>query len=182
MVKLLYRIALLSSRTVFFQNQDDRALFLRLGLVREEAAALLPGSGVDLDKFRPAAAPAQPAPASQTTFLLIARLIWDKGVKEYVEAARLVKRRFPDVRFQMLGFLDVENRGAITRSQMDAWVEEGLVEYLGAADDVRPFYCSGWLRRPPVLQGGHAPHSSRGGGNGEADRHHRYAGLPQRCR
>ncbi len=133
-VKLLYRVALRSSRTVFFQNQDDRDLFLRLGLVRREAAALLPGSGINLDKFRPAA---QAAPASQT-FLLIGRLIWDKGVREYVEAARLVKRRFPEARFQVLGFLDVENRSAISRSQMNAWVEEGLVEYLGTADDVRP--------------------------------------------
>ena len=138
-VKLLYRIALRSSRTVFFQNRDDRALFLRLGLVREEAAGLLPGSGINLDQFRPAKIPAQIAPQSQTTFLLVARLIWDKGVKEYVEAARLVKRRFPKARFQILGFLDVENRGAISRSHMNAWVEEGLVEYLGTADDVRPF-------------------------------------------
>ncbi|WGJ16186.1 glycosyltransferase family 4 protein [Methylocapsa sp. D3K7] len=137
-VKLLYRLALRPSRTVFFQNEDDRDLFIRLRLVRRGRASLLPGSGVDLDKFRP-----QPVlPGANTSalpiFLLIARLLWDKGVGEYVEAARLVKKQFPNARFQILGFLDVENRSAISRSQMQTWVGEEIVEYLGMVDDVRP--------------------------------------------
>jgi glycosyltransferase involved in cell wall biosynthesis len=134
-VKLLYRLALRASHTVFFQNHQDRDLFIRFGLVRPEQAMLLPGSGIDLQKFHPSAAPVEEAP---TTFLLIARLIWDKGVGEYVAAARLVKQRFPNTRFQLLGFLDVKNRSAISRSQIDEWVKGGVVEYLGDTDDVRP--------------------------------------------
>jgi len=138
LVKLLYWGALHGSRTAFFQNEEDRNLFVRLGLLRTDRAVLIPGSGIDLDKFSPRASPANAAPATFKTFLLVARLIWDKGVGEYAEAARVVKRLFPDARFQILGFLDVENRNAIPRSQMHAWVKEGNVEYLGAADDVRP--------------------------------------------
>lgn len=70
---------------------------------------------------------------------MIARLIWDKGIKEYVDAARIVKENTPNVKFQMLGFLDVENRTAVLRSDIDSWVNDGLVEYLGSADDVRPY-------------------------------------------
>ncbi|MGB9024835.1 MAG: glycosyltransferase family 4 protein [Rhodomicrobium sp.] len=137
LVKLLYRLALRSSNTVFFQNEEDRELFVRLGLVRPGRAMLLPGSGVDLHKFRPQ--PASPPSGDATpSFLLIARLIWEKGVGEYVEAARLVKQRFPEARFQILGFLDVANRGAISKAQMDEWVKEGIIEYLGVTDDVRP--------------------------------------------
>jgi len=138
LVKLLYWGALHGSRTAFFQNEEDRNLFVRLGLLRTDRAVLIPGSGIDLDKFSPRASPANAAPATFKTFLLVARLIWDKGVGEYAEAARVVKRLFPDARFQILGFLDVENRNAIPRSQMHAWVKEGNVEYLGAVDDVRP--------------------------------------------
>ncbi len=136
LVKLLYWLALRRSKTVFFQNEEDCELFVRLGLVRSDRAMLLPGSGVDLDKFRPQPASfgsGNPAPS----FLLIARLIWEKGVGEYVEAARLVKQRFPETRFQVLGFLDVANRGAIPKAQMDEWVKEGIIEYLGVTDDVR---------------------------------------------
>ncbi len=142
LVKLLYWLALRPSHTVFFQNEEDRDLFIRSGLVRRERALLLPGSGIDLAKFRPQPAPPQTGEPVPPIFLLIARLIWDKGVGQYVEAARLVKQRFPSARFQLLGFLDVENRSAISRSQMDAWVSEGVVEYLGAAGDVRPMIAS----------------------------------------
>ena len=136
-VKALYRLALRSSATVFFQNEDDRSLFVDLKLVQPEQTALLPGSGIDLEQFRSGqTASAQPeAPC----FLLIARLLRDKGVGEFVDAARIVKARFPDARFQLLGFLDAENRTAISKSTVDEWVREGAVDYLGVADDVRPY-------------------------------------------
>ena len=75
---------------------------------------------------------------SGPVFLLIARLLWDKGVGEYAEAARMVRRAHPRARFQLAGMLDVENPTAIGRADVDAWVGEGLIEYLGALDDVRP--------------------------------------------
>lgn len=80
-----------------------------------------------------------PLPAgSAPVFILIGRLLWDKGVREYVEAARVVRERFPNARFQLLGPLGVDNPSAIGRADVDAWVGEGVVEYLGEAHDVRP--------------------------------------------
>lgn len=135
-VKLLYRLALRRASRVFFQNEEDRALFVRDGLVPAPVAAVLPGSGIDLQHFATSELPkARPGPV----FLLVARLLVDKGVNEYVEAARRVRQRHPHARFQLLGFLDVENRTAIGRATLESWVGEGTIEYLGAADDVRPF-------------------------------------------
>jgi glycosyltransferase involved in cell wall biosynthesis len=133
-VSTLYQIAFRRSATVFFQNDEDRGLFVDRGLVAAAKARLLPGSGIDLVRF----APASRTPDGNFRFLLVARLLWDKGVGEYVAAARLVRRELPDVRFGLLGFLDVENRTAVSRSEVDLWVAEGLIDYLGAADDVRP--------------------------------------------
>lgn len=130
----LYRIALRRSATVFFQNPVDLELFRAKRLVRADQARLLPGSGIDLDRFRPAEARA-PGPFA---FLFVGRLLWQKGVREYVEAARIVRREQPDARFRMLGFLDAPNRSAVTRGEVEAWQAEGLIDYLGATDDVRP--------------------------------------------
>ncbi|MGX7872028.1 glycosyltransferase family 4 protein [Mesorhizobium sp. ORM6] len=137
MAKTLYRLALARSKVVFFQNDDDRMLFVNGRLVRKEQTALLPGSGVDLMRFSPSS-PKGPR-SGAIVFLLVARLLWDKGVGEFVEAARMVRLKMPAARFQLLGFLDVENRTAVSRAQVEQWVEEGLVDYLGATDDVRPF-------------------------------------------
>lgn len=136
-VTRLYRVAFGRSKTVFFQNSDDRALFIDTGLVRPDQARLLPGSGIDLAQFDPTPPPARER--APITFLLIARLLWDKGVGEYVEAARLVRAELADARFQMLGFLDVANRSAIGRADVQQWTDEGIIDYLGEADDVRPF-------------------------------------------
>ncbi|GLK69724.1 glycosyltransferase family 4 protein [Hansschlegelia plantiphila] len=135
-VQALYRIALTRSSIVFFQNSEDLELFARLRLVQRERVAILPGSGVDLAHHTPAPMADRGGAAR---FLLIARLLRDKGVGEYVEAAAAVRRDFPNARFQILGFLDVDNRTAVTRAEMSAWVAAGLVDYLGATDDVRPF-------------------------------------------
>jgi glycosyltransferase involved in cell wall biosynthesis len=136
MVRLLYRVAFARSRRVFFQNDDDRRAFVDAGLVHPGQADRLPGSGIDLQAFSQTPLP----PVGRGfRFLLIARMLWDKGVGEYVEAARVVRQRFPDAEFCLLGFLDVQNPAAISRTQMDAWVAEGIVNYLGATDDVRPY-------------------------------------------
>ncbi len=112
-------------------------VFVSSGLVRPEKAERLPGSGVDLSRFAPTPPVARPADA--LVFLLVARMLWDKGVGEYVEAARSVRMLHPGARFQLLGFLDVDNPSAIPRAQVNAWVAEGVVNYLGPTDDVRPF-------------------------------------------
>ncbi len=134
MIGLLYRLALRRSATVFFQNRDDRDLFLKAGLVRAQQVELLPGSGVDLDRFQP-----QPkSGGDRITFLLAARLLWAKGISEYVEAARIVRAGRKDFVFRLLGPLEPNGPGAVAQTDLDAWAAEGLVDYRGTAADVRP--------------------------------------------
>lgn len=128
----LYRLALRYNRHVFFQNPDDLRLFLEKRLVHFPGqAVLVNGSGVDVDAFRPASYP------KTISFLLIARLIRDKGIYEYVEAARRVRGRFPEIRFRIAGWID-PNPNAIDRDDLERWRKEGVVEYLGRLTDVRP--------------------------------------------
>ena len=134
LVDMLYRLAFAKCRVVFFQNPDDRALFIDRRIVSESQARLLAGSGVDLTKFTPARPPGIRPP----TFLFIGRLLTDKGVREFVEAAQGTKARFPGARFQLLGGLDPGNRSAIGKDELDRWVAEHAIEYLGPTHDVRP--------------------------------------------
>ena len=134
--RMLYRACLSGAQTVFFQNDADRSLFLEHGLVKKDQAYLLPGSGVDTDRFRPG--PGVSSGRQGPTFLLIARLIRDKGIVEYVSAARQLLELGLKARFQLLGPLDEGNRTGIGAAELDGWVASGSVEYLGDADDVRP--------------------------------------------
>jgi glycosyltransferase involved in cell wall biosynthesis len=135
-VRGLYRLALGRSAKVFFQNSDDRQLFVAGGLVRAEVADLLPGSGIDLTRFTMMSPRAMGGSKDKFRFLLIARMLWDKGVGEFVEAAKLIRAQWPQVECCLLGFLDVQNPGAISREQMDELVAQGVI-YLGVSDDVR---------------------------------------------
>ena len=136
-VRWLYRKALKRSAKVFFQNDDDRQLFISSALVRAEVTELLPGSGIDLNRFTPAVTQTVHDSNSKFRFLLIARMLRDKGVDEYVEAAKLLHARWPQAEFCLLGFVDVKNPAAISKAEMDTWVAEGVVNYLGVSDDVR---------------------------------------------
>ena len=151
LVKQLYRFTFARAARVFFQNREDLELFVRIGLVSAGKSERLPGSGVDLARFAPVQQAAHNpvllpqvkegwlAGSERLVFLLVARLLWDKGVGEYVEAARKVRQKYPAAEFRLLGFLDVQNPSAIPRAQVEAWVEEGVVNYLGSTDDVLPF-------------------------------------------
>lgn len=143
-VSALYRLTFGRALHVFFQNNEDRQIFIDAGFVRPEQSERLPGSGVDLDKFAPSTmagplfgeiAQKEPLP---TCFLMVARMMWDKGVGEYVDAARQVRARHDHVRFILLGFVDVDNPSAVSRAQMDEWVREGVIEYQLPVKDVRP--------------------------------------------
>lgn len=137
-VGALYRVAFRSSHRVFFQNRESRDLFLSQGLVRKEQAALLPGSGIDLEKFTPSAGTA--TENAEVTFLLPSRLMWSKGIGEYSAAAARIRKERPGTRFQVLGALEPNsNRDAIDEAQMREWEGQGI-EYLGATSDVRPFF------------------------------------------
>ena len=133
----LYRLALRRSAVTFFQNREDMARFIDEGIVRPEQARLLPGSGVDLARF--ALPPPRSGRGEEVRFLLAGRLLWDKGIAQFVEAARLVRAERPQCRFQLLGFVDVENRTAVPRAEVERWAAEGVIDYLGHSDDVRPY-------------------------------------------
>jgi len=130
----LYRFGFRRAPVVFFQNCEDRKLFVDLGMVTAKQARVLPGSGVDLQHFSPSRLPEGPP-----TFLFIGRLLRDKGVAEFAEAAASLRSELPGARFQLLGPIDEGNRTRIRRTELDSWVKANVVEYLGSADDVRPF-------------------------------------------
>ncbi|VXB88712.1 glycosyltransferase family 4 protein [Massilia sp. 9I] len=137
LVKRLYRHALRRSRRVFFQNADDRRLFLDAGLAREQVAEVLPGSGIDLGHFQPA--PRSVAGGRGFRFLLVGRLLKDKGVEEFAAAAEIVLRQRADVSFQLLGAADPDNPNAIPAERIRCWEDRGLLRHLARTDDVRPY-------------------------------------------
>ena len=130
--QLLYRVALKIPQKVFYQNSHDRALFIDSKLVAEIKTELLPGSGVDTIKFSPMEINRK---SDVVSFLFIARLLKDKGIEEYVEAAKNISKK-SDVRCYILGAYYEGNPTAITQEQMQMWQEEGSIEYLGVSDDV----------------------------------------------
>lgn len=133
--RCLYKLAFRSPKEVWFLNEDDRQIFLQHRLIDANRAVLLHGEGVDMAHFAPRT---KPSPDDKIRFLLIARMLWDKGVGEYVEAARIVRQQYPNAVFQLLGACGVPNPSVIGREQIAEWEREGVVEYLGTTDDVRP--------------------------------------------
>lgn len=130
----LYRCALKGAKSVFVYNDADLADIRERRLVDDlSIVSMVPGSGVDLDHYRASTPPLKPI-----VFLLIARLLRDKGIPEYVEAARAIRARHPDATFQLLGHYD-PNPTAINEQDVKAWVEEGVIQYLGTTRDVRPY-------------------------------------------
>jgi len=130
----LYRIALADATKVLFHNPEDRDLFLSNGLVKAARSEVIPGSGVDLEYFdvRPSAGNVEPV------FLFIGRFLKDKGIVEFVEAARQVKKERPGVRLRALGSAEFHPR-SVPAELVAQWQQEGVVEFLGSTDDVRPF-------------------------------------------
>lgn len=133
LARLLYKVSQRKADKIFFQNEDDRKLFLDNKLADVSITDRLPGSGVDLTRFT-----LQPANDDGIVrFLLIARMLYDKGIGHYVEAARALKAKYGEgVEFQLLGFLGVNNPSAITEAEMQVWVDDGIVNYLGVSDKV----------------------------------------------
>lgn len=132
LVRWLYSMSLAHACKVFFQNPDDQSLFYQLGLLKRDAlSCVVNGSGVSLGRYAFSSVP------RQARFTLIARLLGDKGVREYVAAARIVRRAYPSVQFDIVGWID-DNPDAINRSELDSWEAEGVVNFLGKLADVRP--------------------------------------------
>lgn len=133
-VRQVYGLVNRRAQRLFFQNEEDLGVFRGKGMLGDTPYTLLPGSGVDLQRFQ-----ASPLPeGGPFTFIMIARLLGDKGVREYAEACRLLKAEGLDVRCLLVGPLGVSNRTAISEEEVRQWQSEGIVEYPGATDDVRP--------------------------------------------
>lgn len=130
----LYRLGFRRAPAVFFQNADDRQLFVDQRMVRAGQARLLPGSGVDPQHWRASS----DERATPRRFLMLARVVADKGVREYVAAARQVRQRWPDAQFTLMGELGAQNRTAISREEVGSWVAEGVIDHLDPVGDVRP--------------------------------------------
>ena len=131
LAEIMYKIALRNS-FVFFQNKEDKELFVQKNLVKRYD--VLPGSGVNTKKFKPIKIEKKD---NIFRFLLIARMIWDKGIGEYVEAAKIIKQKYKNVEFLLLGPVRVDNPTTIPKEQIDKWQKEGLVKYLGTTNDVK---------------------------------------------
>ncbi len=129
---VLYYLGLKCCKKVFFQNPDDVNEFLNAGLIHNSKCVMVNGSGVNLNKYKMAPLPAQPL------FLMICRILKDKGVLEYLEAARRVKKIYPEAQFQLLGPFDV-NPNSLKYEDIEPYIEDGSVAYLGETKDVRPY-------------------------------------------
>lgn len=136
LVAVLYRAGIRRARAVFVFNGDDEAEMRRNGIIIDQRVVQVPGSGVDVAEY-----PFSPAPNDPPVFLIVARLMRDKGHYEFVEAARRLKARWPQARFQILGPFDA-NPAGIDARDLNAWKAEGIVEYLGETNNVRPFLAS----------------------------------------
>ncbi len=131
----LYKLAFRFPKKVFFQNPDDLLLFVNRKLVSKEISDLLPGSGIDLSRFTPTVFKRN----QPFTFLLISRLITDKGILEFIGAIRTLKSKGVTARFQLLGAKDPKHQRGIQIDLIDEWIRSGTVEYLGTTSDVRTF-------------------------------------------
>jgi glycosyltransferase involved in cell wall biosynthesis len=134
--KLLYKLALKKVDKVFFQNKDDCRLFKELSLVESSKVGIVPGSGIDISFFKPIKSSRNKK--NTFVFLMIARIVEDKGIREFVEAARNLKKKYRDkMTFALVGNFYQNNPSSISEEEFYKWVSEGTIEYYGATDDVR---------------------------------------------
>ncbi len=144
LVKVLYRRALKKSKMIFFQNPDDLKLFLSLKLVSQEKTSLLPGSGINLQIFKKVPLPisAQNSKLKKGTkqkfvFLLVARMLKEKGIEEYVKAAASLKKRYPNCVFALLGPCEINSSSGFSYANIKSWVKNNNITYWGESNDVR---------------------------------------------
>ena len=137
-VHLLYKQALSHTNKVFFQNPDDYNLFNSLHLIgKSTLPVIVNGSGVHLDDFPLVELPRNNNGDLKVSFLLIARLLGDKGIREYAEAAKIIRKSYPDIEFHLVGWIDT-NPTAITQDELDRWIKDQTITFWGKLDDVRP--------------------------------------------
>ncbi|OZB49292.1 MAG: glycosyltransferase family 1 protein [Polynucleobacter sp. 39-45-136] len=134
----LYYLSIGRASLTFFQNPDDLALFRKCGILsRNSPVCVVNGSGVDLDRFAVKPFPLNNLEAAGAQFLFVGRLLGDKGIYEYMQAVRLIKRAHPEVRCLLVGWID-SNPNSISRDELSEWLADSGVEFLGRLTDVRP--------------------------------------------
>ena len=134
----MYKSALKRAHKVFFQNLDDQSLLKELGILSiETPSVIVNGSGVNTDYFTPVPLVKDDAGYLKANFLMVARFLHDKGIREYFEAAKLVKAQFPEAEFHLVGWLD-ENPAAISKQELDNIIATKTIKYWGKLSDVRP--------------------------------------------
>ncbi len=132
----LMKTAFAFAKEVWFVNKDDRELLLQANIVSEENTVQLPGEGINTEKFAPIP---KTVSSDKFVFLMSARLLWEKGVGVFVEAARQLKPKYPHAEFQLLGFLTDDETTGVTKAQVEKWEAESIVKYLGITSNVIPF-------------------------------------------
>lgn len=128
----LYKNAFRCSSKVIFQNKDDLSLLVKRGLVDIDKTIIVNGSGVDLKRFEISSLP------NNATFLFVGRLLKEKGIREYINAARIIKAKYPNTRFLAVGDLDT-NPSSLQKEELMKYQEEGLITFVGFQEDVRPY-------------------------------------------
>lgn len=131
----MYKLSFKFPKLIYFQNNDDKHFFEENKIIKDNETQVLPGSGINLKHFQPS----KKAENKKFTFLLISRLIHDKGILEYIDAIKYLKEKGVEASFQILGNKDTEHRRGISEDIINGWIENNTVEYLGGTDDVRPF-------------------------------------------
>lgn len=138
LIHQLYKQALTKTTKVFFQNSDDLNLFKQLNLISfNTPTAIVNGSGVDISEYSVVPFPMTADNTPELKFLLIARLLGDKGVREYAKAAKLIKAKYPQAQFDLVGWVD-DNPDSIEQQELDEWVQEGTINFWGKLADVKP--------------------------------------------
>ena len=132
----LYRLAVMYVREIWFLNSHDQELFRQKIKVPEGKVRIIPGEGIDTARF--ALSPVR-KPDGRIRFLYAGRLLWSKGFRELEQAALTIRRQFPEVIFQLLGFIEPLNPDGIPDDKIDAWQQSCLFEYLGETEDVLPW-------------------------------------------
>ncbi len=133
LVRILYKIGFMCADTVIFQNTDDLDEFEQLKLVKTEKCRLVNGSGVNMKKFAPAPLP------GKMTFFMLSRVMFSKGVREYLQAAKAIKAKYPAVRFMLLGAVE-DIQDSLKAEDLKPYIEEGIIDYFGETDDVPSYF------------------------------------------
>ncbi len=137
LVKFLYRKTLPWHKKVVFENQDDKVFFDSIGLTKSSQSVSIKGCGVDMEFFKPSG---EEKNGHATTFSFIGRLIYDKGVREFIEAAQQIRKKYNDVQFWLVGDIDEGNPSSVSNEDLMYWIRDPNIHYHGATDNVKAFF------------------------------------------